>query len=186
MPLSAELMIRVDLLIFVPCTQLVQRSNGSQLNIQWNVGEGKLMMTPANAEGYIVLKRNVICLSLISKLRQPEGFSYEQWLVVEKSFHPRCRHCLAHRLCSRLWIFLTDRVLFQSRILDHDLAFKPTYSMMWRLRASRDEFLLFMGIRIRSLPPRKPTDPTDLESTQYLSPFKLKIVHLSLPECSEA
>ena len=46
--------------------------------------------------------------------------------------------------------------------------------MMWRLRASRDDILLFMDIRIRSLPPRKPTDPTDLESTQYLSPFKLK------------
>ena len=33
------------------------------------------------------------------------------------------------------------------------------------LRASRDECLLFMGIRIRSLPPRKPMDPTDLGST---------------------
>ena len=34
-----------------------------------------------------------------------------------------------------------------------------------RLRASRDGYLLFMGIRIRSLPPRKPMDPTDLGST---------------------
>ena len=36
--------------------------------------------------------------------------------------------------------------------------------MMRRLRASRDECLLFMGIRISFLPPRKPMDPTDLAS----------------------
>ena len=37
--------------------------------------------------------------------------------------------------------------------------------MIWRLRVLNDEWLLFMSIRIRSLPPRKPMDPTDLEST---------------------
>ena len=37
--------------------------------------------------------------------------------------------------------------------------------MIWRLRVLNDEWLLFLGIQIRSLPPRKPMDPTDLEST---------------------
>ena len=46
-----------------------------------------------------------------------------------------------------------------------DSDFKPVYSMKWRLRASRDECLLFMGIQIHSLPPRKPKEPTDLGST---------------------
>ena len=44
--------------LFVPPTQLIQRSDGGQVNIQRNVGVGKLMMT--NADRYIVLKRNVI------------------------------------------------------------------------------------------------------------------------------
>ena len=42
----------------MPPAQLLQGSNGSQVNIQSNVGEGKLMMT--NADGYIVPKKNVI------------------------------------------------------------------------------------------------------------------------------
>ena len=43
-------------------------------------------------------------------------------LLVEKSFHPRCRRCLPQKLCFILQTFLTDRsrVLFQSRtLLDH-------------------------------------------------------------------
>ena len=47
-----------DKLLFVPPTELVQRSNGSQVNIQLNVAEGKLMMN--NTDAYIVLKKNVI------------------------------------------------------------------------------------------------------------------------------
>ena len=43
---------RVDVLLFVLPTRLEQRSNGSQVNIQWNVGEGKLMMT--NADAYML------------------------------------------------------------------------------------------------------------------------------------
>ena len=43
---------RVDVLLFVLPTQLEQRSNGSQVNIQSNVGEGKLMMT--NADAYML------------------------------------------------------------------------------------------------------------------------------------
>ena len=39
---------RVDVLLFVLPKQIEQRSNGSQVNIQWNVGEGKLMMTNAD------------------------------------------------------------------------------------------------------------------------------------------
>ena len=31
-----------------------------------------------------------------------------------------------------------------------------------------------MGIRIRSLPPRKPIDPTDFGSTEYITPSNLK------------
>ena len=52
--------------------------------------------------------------------------------------------------------------------------------MMWRLRASRDERLLFMGIRIRSLPPRKPIDSTDFGSTEYITPSNLKTCHSNL------
>ena len=59
--------------------------------------------------------------------------------------------------------FISIEDLIRPRFSDSD--FEPVYSMMWCLTASRDECLLFMGIRIRSLPPRKPMDPTDLGST---------------------
>ena len=47
---------------------------------------------------------------------------------------------------------------------------------MWRLNASNDECVLEIGIRIRSLPPRKPRDPGDFGSMYYTTLSKIQTV----------
>ena len=56
-------------LLFVVPTQLEQRSNGSQVNMQWNLGERKLMMT--NADAYMLYGA------------QKERLSTFPWLIVD-------------------------------------------------------------------------------------------------------
>ena len=62
----------------------------------------------------------------------------EQRLVIEPTLLPSADFSNQRSLIS----------IEDPRPVFSDSGFKPAYSMMWRLRASRDECLLFMDIRI--------------------------------------
>ena len=119
------------------------------------------MMT--NADGYIVLKGKSLTLpclkvefdgssatSTVTARRKVISTSLSSLYTAEALVHSAD--------FSNQQSFISVKDLIRPRFSDSD--FKPVYSMMWRLRASREECLLFMGIRIRSLPLRKPMDPT--------------------------
>ena len=126
------------------------------------------MMT--NADVYIVLKRKVIDSSLSQIKVGFDGSSATSTVTARRKV---ISTSLSSLYTAEALLHSADFSNRQSSISVEDLIrppfsdsdFKPVYSMMWRLRASGEECLLFMGIRIRSLPLRKPLDLTDLGCT---------------------